>query len=75
MGSIQFNNSSSNPYNIYINSTLWQTINGGSTLTYVDKLGNYNLEVIQKSGYAVYPTDEKSTGTITACGTQNVNFP
>ena len=75
VGQMNFVNSSSNPYYVYINGALWNTVNGMSTQSAYANVGAYAIEAKQVSGYAVYPTDEKFSVNVTACSNTNVPFP
>lgn len=74
-GYILFKNNSSNPYAVYINGALFHNVPGGGTDKALEPAGTYNLEEIQLSGYAFYPTDIKTIGTVTATQTLTVAFP
>ena len=75
-GSIQFVNNSSNPYYIYISGVLKTTLDGGYYVTYSNvSVGSYSCRVLQKSGYAVYPTDQTYTAVVTNGGTAVISFP
>jgi len=74
-GEIQFVNNSSNPYYIYISGVLQTTLPGMTYITYSVNVGSYTCRVLQKSGYAVYPTDQSYTANVTKGGTAVVSFP
>ena len=75
-GTIQLQNNSTNPYTIFINNEEILNMNGNSSQSiYYVANGSYSIRVLQKSGYAVYPTDETYTGTITCGKTLQVIFP
>ncbi len=76
-GTLKFINNSTNPYDIYVNGTVKITNMAGGTsqnLT-LAPTGNYTIRVLQKSGYAVTPTDKTFTGTITCGGILTTTFP
>lgn len=75
-GTLSFSNTSTNPYRVFVNNVEVFTMNGQTTqdLDYAPT-GSYSVRVLQVSGYAVYPTDETYTGTV-SCGTSlSVVFP
>ena len=75
-GTLSFNNTSTNPYRVFVNNVEVFTMNGQTTeqIDYVPA-GSYSIRVLQVSGYAVYPTDQTYTGTV-SCGTAlSVVFP
>ncbi len=57
-GTLTFQNTSSNPYNVYVNNYLLvQNMSGGGTVkSFPTTPGNYTIRVEQQSGYALYPT-------------------
>jgi len=75
-GTLKINNTSSNPYDIYINGVLKITnMAGGTTQSFKAAIGTYNVRVLQKSGYVFTPTDKTYSGSI-SCGTVlNCTFP
>jgi len=75
-GTIRFVNNSSNPYEIFINGSSQGEMVGGSTADFIYMpIGSYSFRVLQKSGYAVYPTDETYNGDLTCGGALTVSFP
>lgn len=75
-GVLKFVNTSSNPYHVYANGTLLFDVAGGQTqYSYWVPIGNYTIRVVQVSGYAVTPTDESFTGTVTCGVTLTTTFP
>lgn len=76
-GTLKFNNTSSNPYHVYVNGQFIMDMNGGTTQS-IDwiPLGSYSIHVVQISGYAISPTDETFSGSISSCGqTLITTFP
>ena len=75
-GTILLQNTSTNPYTIFIDGEEILDLNGKtSQYIYYVASGSHSIRVLQKSGYAVYPTDETYTGTITCGATLSVTFP
>ena len=76
-GILKFANTSTNPYTIYIDGSPVFVLNGLSTFTSpsIFPIGTYNLEVIQNSGYVLYPTDEKFSGNLACGGSLTTTFP
>lgn len=75
-GTLTFQNTSTNPYRVFVNSVEIFTMNGKTSevVNYVPT-GSYSIRVLQVSGYAVYPTDETYTGTVGCGQTLQVIFP
>lgn len=75
-GSLRLNNTSSNPYRIYINGTARFDMDGGTTRTinYVPT-GSYSIRVLQLSGYLFTPTDQTYTGNVGCGQTLTTTFP
>ncbi len=75
-GTIKLTSLSNNPYKIYLNGTYVGDIEAKQTKSfYYRETGSYSIRVVQKSGYAVYPTDETYTGTLECGVTLNGSFP
>lgn len=76
-GTLAFNNTSSNPYHVYVNGQFQMDLNGGASYKLMlMPLGNYSMRVVQVSGYAFTPTDETFTGNLSSCGgTLTTTFP
>jgi hypothetical protein len=75
-GTLKYVNNSTDPYQVFINGTLRFTAAGGQS--YIDNyipVGSYTIRVLQVSGYAVYPTDESFTGTLSCGATLTTTFP
>lgn len=68
-------NNSSNPYEIYINSTDIGALNGGYYITESLTPGYYEIKVVQNSGYVFYPTVKEYDITATSGNTYNIVFP
>lgn len=68
-GTLVINNTSTNPYDVYINDVLQiPNMTGGTSQSFKAGKGTYKIRVIQKSGYLLTPTDKTYTGSI-SCGT------
>ena len=74
-GQLTMVNYSSNPYALYINNQQKSDIAGNGNATYNLEAGEYEVRVLQKSGYTLYPTDETYNITITAGNIYTKNFP
>lgn len=75
-GTLKFVNTSANPYHVYVNGVLSGDISGGqSGDEYYAPIGNYTIRVVQISGYAVTPTDESFTGTLSCGSSLTTTFP
>ena len=75
-GTLKFVNTSANPYHVYVNGTYIGDVAGGETaISANDVLGSYTIRVLQISGYAVTPTDESFTGTLSCGSTLTTTFP
>lgn len=76
-GTIKLVNSSTNPYEIYIDGVYKGFLNGGYYWNFpYETVASHTVRVLQKSGYLVFPTDKTFIVTITGCGNiQTVNFP
>ncbi len=75
IGFIDFINTSTNPYYIYIGGVYKNTIAGKTYILYSISAGSYSCEVKQQSGYVLYPTDETFTATVTTGNTFTITFP
>lgn len=74
-GTIQFVNNSTNPYKCYISGTLVAVLSGGYNQTFTKAFGTYSCEVIQSSGYVLYPTDKTYSATVSASANAVISFP
>jgi hypothetical protein len=76
-GTLVFTNTSSNPYEVKVNGAVaYPSLAGGVTETLVIQPAEaYSIEVIQLSGYTLYPTDKTYTGTLSCGGTLTTTFP
>ena len=72
---VNCNNVSNNPYNVYIDGKYKEVINGKSSKSYKVSTGYHKVRVVQKSGYVVYATDETYDFTAEAGGVYNIYFP
>jgi|LakMenEpi03Aug12_release.lakeMendotaPanAssembly.Ray.scaffolds.fasta_scaffold194688_1 hypothetical protein len=59
IGKVNVINKSTNPYDLYKNGELITTIKGKSEFNLNVELGQSNLRAIQKSGFMMYPTENK----------------
>jgi len=74
-GTIRFNNTSSNPYQVNIDGVSHGILQGKSFSDVTVDAGTHTTEVIQQSGYLVYPTDESNTVNVASGGTISIVFP
>lgn len=74
-GTLALNNTSANPYDIYINGTLQFAMAGGARRDLLVPTGVYSIRVLQKSGFLLTPTDRTYTGTLLCGGTLTTTFP
>lgn len=75
-GQIKLSSTSSNPYRIYVNGTALFEMDGG-TERYLNNLetGNYQIRVLQLSGYLIYPTDKTFTASVTCGNVFSITYP
>lgn len=68
-GTIQISNTSTNPYDFFIDGTYECTINGKSLSNdiRIDEGNNHKLYVKQVSGYLLYPTEKTEYITVIRC--------
>lgn len=74
-GTIRFNNTSKNPYNIYVDQNFQQVLQGGTFKDITVTAGSHSTEVLQISGYLFSPTVETNMVTVPAGGSISVVFP
>jgi PKD repeat protein len=75
-GTLVVNNTSSNPYDVYINSVLQvASMAGGTSRQFTAPVGTYVIRVVQKSGFVVFPTDKSYNANLTCGGTVTTTFP
>jgi len=72
--SIEFTNGTSDPYDLYINDEFQQVMSAKSRVTYDIPAGYWSAEVIQRSGYAVYPNDNTYSNTYESCTNYYIVF-
>lgn len=72
--SIEFTNGTSDPYDLYINDEFQQVMIAKSRVTYDIPAGYWSAEVIQRSGYAVYPNDNTYSNTYESCTNYYIVF-
>lgn len=76
MGTLTFNNTSTNPYKIFVNDgVVINSLAGNTAQTIPYPIGNVTVRVLQLSGYVVYPTDKSYTGNLTCGGALQTTFP
>jgi hypothetical protein len=74
-GILTFTNTSSDPYQVFINGQLLFTAEGKKSYPFTAKTGAYTIRVLQVSGYAFEPTDKSYSSTL-ACGANvTLQFP
>jgi len=67
-GTLKVNNTSSNPYDIYIDGEYVKRVPGKSNVGEIPiKQGSRKLRAIQVSGYILYPTEVTADGTVATC--------
>ena len=59
IGKVKVVNKSTNPYDLYKNGVLVETIKGKSEYDLNVPIGTTNLKAIQKTGFMMYPTENK----------------
>jgi hypothetical protein len=74
-GIIRFTNTSSNPYNMYINGEHKGALPGRNHKEYKLNSGGYEFKVVQISGYLLYPTERKIILTINSGDDKEFVFP
>ena len=76
-GTLVLNNTSNNPYSIYIGGVYQFNMNGKTTRSIPNLQSEqlYTIRVLQVSGYALYPTDKTYTGALHCGGTFTTTFP
>ena len=75
-GTLIINNTSTNPYDVYINNVLQvASMAGGTSKQFSAPVGAYIIRVLQKSGYLVFPTDKTYNVNLTCGGTVTTTFP
>jgi hypothetical protein len=75
VGNVSFNNKSADAYDISINGTLWQTLNGASVATAAVKAGTYVFHIKQATGATGTPIEKDYNVTVTSCSTQTIDIP
>lgn len=75
-GKLTFSNTSSNPYDVYVNNVLIiSNMAGKTTDSGILPTGNYTIKVVQKSGYAITPTIKYFTADLVCGGDLTATFP
>ena len=77
LGTLKMVNNSSAPYKVYVNGTLMIASMSGGITSYIYYLlaGNYDIRVVQLSGFAISPTDKTYSGVLVCGGTLQTVFP
>ncbi|MDD5184182.1 MAG: hypothetical protein PHS84_02865 [Paludibacter sp.] len=71
---MEFTNGTNSPYDLYINDQYQQVINARSKATYDIPSGYWSAEVVQISGYTLYPTDVFYSNTYESCTNYYIVF-
>lgn len=75
-GYLILNNTSNNPYRVFINETPALDVPGKSTHTEEDlETGSYSVRVVQLSGYVLFPTDQTFNVNIFCGEIEHISFP
>jgi len=76
-GWLTVSNSSSDPYDIYVNGSYKTRVSGGNIVQniIVYQANNVTLRAEQVSGYILYPTIRNSTVNIIECSTYSWQIP
>lgn len=75
-GRLSFINTSSYPYDIYVNDVIKITDMPGETNDFgIFPTGSYTIKVVQKSGYLLYPTIKTYTRNLLCGGNSITTFP
>jgi len=76
-GTITISNSSSNPYDIYVDNVFKIQMPGGSISTKIniDEGNNRKLYAKQVSGYLLYPTERSSSFNVLSCSDYSWQVP
>jgi len=76
-GTITISNSSSNPYDIYIDGAYNMRLSGGSISTKIriSEGNNRKMYAIQVSGYIFYPTDKTTYFNVISCSDYSWQIP
>ena len=76
IGYVSFFCESSNPYNIYIDGSFKFTVSGNSVkIDYPVSAGDHYFKMVQKSGFAIYPTIRESDLFVKVCKHYSFTFP
>ena len=74
-GTVRFTNLSEHPYELYIDNAFEKTVFGG-TFHEVNVLeGTHKADVIQKSGYILFPTELSTSIFVVGCQESEWVFP
>lgn len=75
-GTLVINNTSTNPYDVYINNVLQvASMAGGTSRQFTAAVGTYVIRVVQKSGFVFTPTDKSYNANLACGGTVTTTFP
>lgn len=72
--SIEFTNGTNDSYDLYINDDFQQIMRANSRVTYDIPAGYWSAEVIQRSGYALYPNENTYSNTYESCTNYYIVF-
>ncbi len=72
--SMEFTNGTNNPYDLYINDQYQQVVSAKSKVTYDIPAGYWSAEVVQISGYVLYPVDNVYSNTYESCTNYYIVF-
>lgn len=72
---MEFTNGSNDVYELYINDTYQQDVEGKEKVTYIIDDGYWTASVVQKTGYILYPTVKNYSGTCDAGESYYIVFP
>lgn len=74
-GTLVLLSQSNNPYSLYVDGGLLESLPGNSRREITLSAGNHNIKVVQESGYVLYPTEKSEVVNIIGCGEVNWQFP
>jgi len=74
-GTLVLLSQSNNPYSLYVDGDLLESLPGNSRREITLSTGNHNIRVVQESGFVVFPTEKSEVINIIGCGEVNWQFP
>ena len=74
-GEVRFTNTSSNPYDLYIDGNFITTVSGNSFIERQILEGQHNGRVEQQSGFILFPTIVETTLSVYGCQQSEWVFP